>query len=119
MKTILAVDDDEYILDSLHLALSKEGYHTLLASNAHAAEHTVKKALPDLVVLDLKLPDSPGTDVVKMMKENSKTKNIPVIIISANIDAKYAAVKAGADAFIEKPFDIYHLTSTVKKHIQS
>lgn len=117
MKKVLAVDDDQNILESLYVILSDEGYTPVVANNGMAVEEQIEKNAPDLVLLDIRLPGLPGNEVAKRIKSNKKTRHIPVILLSANFDGKLLSSLSGADAFIEKPFDISTLTNTVKRYI--
>lgn len=117
MKKVLAVDDDQNILESLYLILSDEGYTPMVENNGMKVEEQIEKNRPDLILLDIRLPGIPGNEVAKRIKSNKKTRNIPVILLSANYDGRLLSSLSGADAFIEKPFDISTLTTTVKQYI--
>lgn len=115
-KTILVVDDDKAILDSVKLILDDEGYQVLTEEDGGAAEDKARKALPDLILLDLWLPDSSGIEVLKRLKNHKETKSIPVILISALSNAQALSRRTQAADFIAKPFEIGDLLKKIKKY---
>ncbi len=110
---ILIVDDEPQILRFLEPALEASGYSTLHANCGHAALHLAANAAPDLVILDLGLPDMDGKEVLAKLRAFSKA---PVIILSARDREaeKIAALDLGADDYIEKPFAIGELLARVR-----
>ena len=116
-KKILIVEDDDSILDVLKIILGKAGYVINSHSNGIAVMQDDYET-PDLFLLDKQLSGVDGLDICRHLKENRNTRNIPVIMISANPQIGPLALEAGADDYIEKPFTIDHLLSTVKSHIQ-
>lgn len=117
MATILAVDDDPDILEALDLLLEDEGYRIILATDGKSAQRSIQRQTPDLVLLDIRLPDINGIDLAKEMKKNKNTQDIPIILFSANYNIKKSDV-AHADDFISKPFDIDDLTGRIKRVIK-
>ncbi|RYG02794.1 MAG: response regulator, partial [Chitinophagaceae bacterium] len=77
----------------------------------------LERESPNLVVLDLWMPVLSGDQVLKMIRENAVTKDVPVIVISASTDGKEIANKAGATAFLAKPFDVDELINMVEKYV--
>jgi DNA-binding response OmpR family regulator len=73
--------------------------------------------LPDLILLDLHMPDIDGRDVCKQLKARARTRRIPVIMVSANKDTPAIATDAGAEAFVLKPFEMSHVLAIVEEHI--
>lgn len=104
MTNVLIVDDNQQILEALELLLSIQGFtvKTLLSPDDIFSQ--IKLFHPNIILLDLLLPTMNGDVVTKKLKENNITKDIPVIIISAHMNARKIAFNAGADAFIPKPF---------------
>ncbi len=104
MKTkILVIDDEVSFLEFLLSILNEEGYNAFWATSAEEGIRSLKENNPDLVLLDVRLPDVDGITLLKHIKE---IKNVPVIMISAygTIDIAVEAIKNGAQDFIEKPF---------------
>ncbi len=106
-KKILIVDDEPDLLDVTTFRLKKNGYHVLTAIDGQAALTIIEKEMPDLVLLDLRLPVMNGQEVCKKIKADPKLKNIAVIIFTASAGGDVAQkVKAlGADDYLIKPFD--------------
>lgn len=110
---ILVVDDEPQIQRFLKPALTAAGYDPLLASTAAEAERLVATAAPDLMILDLGLPDRDGKDVIRSLRGWSK---LPIIVLSARDQEaeKIEALDLGADDYIEKPFGIGELTARIR-----
>ncbi|MEO9003973.1 MAG: response regulator [Ginsengibacter sp.] len=115
-KKILITDDDEGVQDVFKLIFEKEGYEVELLSEANSIFEN-KYNIPDIFLLDRQLSGHDGLDVCKFLKQQSVTKNIPVIIVSASPGISKLAQEAGANDFIEKPFDIKSLLNIVSKWI--
>ncbi len=118
MEKILIVDDEKDIQWMLFNFLREEKYEPITAINAEEAFKAVKKVSPDLMLLDLKLPDMDGVEVLNRVKEINK--NLPVIIITAygDIGSAVRAMKSGAVDYITKPFDNDDLIQLIKKTLQ-
>ncbi len=102
--TILVVDDEANIRRFLSHELTMKGYRVIEASNGEEAIKLVKKYLPDLITLDVIMPDMNGFDVASELKSYPETRNIPIIIVSAT-DDKQPAYSLGISEFLTKPFD--------------
>jgi two-component system phosphate regulon response regulator PhoB len=103
---ILVVDDEEDVLELLRYNLEKDGFKVYTAvTGEEALEKTVSK-IPDLVVLDVMLPGIDGLEVCKKLKNNSKTSNIPVIMLTARGEESdiVSGLEIGADDYVTKPF---------------
>lgn len=115
-KTIVIVDDERSLNDLLSKALSGRGYRTLSAYNGKEAIEIIKDKLPELILLDVMLPDMTGFQVLEKIKEDERTKNIPVVMLTQKSLLKDVelAIDLGALRYIIKPFDIERLFATVK-----
>lgn len=115
MKTILIVDDDQYINDMLKEALTKEGYGILRAFSGTEALMVLEKHTPDLVLLDLMLPGISGEELL------SEIKRLPVIVVSAKADMenKVNLLLNGAADYITKPFDLNELLARIKIQLRN
>lgn len=104
-KKILIIEDELKIAELLYDSLVTEGFNTLTANNGNDGLYLVKKHKPDLILLDLMLPDIEGFDICDNI---TKKYNIPIIMITAknHISDKLNGLKLGADDYITKPFDI-------------
>lgn len=115
-KQILIVDDEQDILDLIKYNLETEGYHTLLARDGVQALKLAQTGSPDLIILDVMLPGKDGWQVMRELRQNSDTKNIPVIFLTARsseID-EVVGIELGADDYIIKPISIRKLLARVK-----
>jgi DNA-binding response OmpR family regulator len=110
------VEDDESIMDVLKIILRKAGYETICFPTGTAVMQNDFET-PDLFLLDKQLSGIDGLDICRRLKENIRTKNIPVIMISANPQIGPLSLEAGADDYIEKPFTIELLLSTIETYI--
>lgn len=115
-KQIFIVDDDPGILDALQLALTKSNYELSMFENGEALLANMGMK-PDLILLDKQLPGIDGLDVCKTLKNQSDTKEIPIIILSASPHFNNAALQAGANEVLEKPFSLKVLRLLVEKYV--
>jgi two-component system phosphate regulon response regulator PhoB len=115
--TILVVDDEEDIQELLTLNLVREGYDVVTADTGEQALELAQAKLPALTVLDLMLPGLGGLDVCKILKNNSKTRHIPVIMLTAKSEESdiVAGLELGADDYITKPFSSKVLVARVRR----
>ncbi len=114
--SILVVEDETAIQDLIALNLNQAGHETLLASDAHEALERVRNALPDLVLVDWMLPGMSGVDLVRRLRSIERTRNIPIIMLTARVDEadKLLGLESGADDYITKPFSIRELNARIK-----
>lgn len=101
---ILLIDDDEAILKIFDLALKKEGYETEQAETGEEGLNKAKTINPNLILLDQVLPDMSGNEILKALKEQEETKNIPVVILSnfSQQELVKGAINEGAEDYIFK-----------------
>ena len=113
MSRILVVDDDSVLLRTLRINLRARGHEVLLATTGEQALRTQLAEQPELVVLDLGLPDLDGVEVLRRIRTRSA---VPVIVLSARqqADDKVEALDEGADDYVSKPFDINELLARVR-----
>jgi DNA-binding response OmpR family regulator len=115
-QKILLLEDDPDILFTLSMILENEGYDVKqLASGKSIMDNTCE--LPDLYILDKRMPDMDGLDVCRHLRSREECKNIPVIIISASPKFGPQALKAGANDFLEKPFQMKTFLALVRKYL--
>ncbi len=116
MSLIYVVEDDTNISEIESFALKNVGYEVESFGTARAFLQAVREKTPDLVLLDIMLPDEDGLDVIKKLRSNLSTREIPVIMVTAKsseID-KVKGLDAGADDYMTKPFGVMELISRVK-----
>ena len=114
-KKILVVDDEPDILEFLQIIFEEAGYVVATTEKGDYLEKLNNGPLPDLVLLDMLLSGKDGREIVKQLKSQEKTKHIPVIMLSAHPSAEKTALDAGADDFVEKPFDIDMLLEKIER----
>lgn len=114
-KRILIVEDDPDILELLNLTFIDEGYEVVLSKIA-VDTTWVEGIHPDLLIMDICLKGSlvNGNELCALLKSNALIKNLPVFLLSAEINIQQLCKDCGADAHVKKPFDLDHLFSTVK-----
>jgi putative two-component system response regulator len=117
---VLAVDDEEQIRNMIKNVLSDFDYEIFLAKDGTEALETVEEVSPDVILLDIQMPGMNGIEVTKALKQNNKTKIIPVVILSGlhDVDYRIEALEAGADDFLSKPPVIQELITRVKTLVQ-
>ena len=113
MEKILIVEDEENISDLLAYSLEKEGYKTQVAGNGKKAFELIESFNPDLIMLDLMLPDISGLDICKKV---TTTYSTPIIMLTAKSDTidKILGIELGADDYITKPFNVREVIARVK-----
>ena len=113
MTLVLAVDDDTAVLRTLTINLRAHGYEVESADDGRTALHVIDERMPDLVLLDLGLPDINGIAVLRQIRSFSQ---VPVIVVSARSDSedKVEALDLGADDYVTKPFSIEELLARVR-----
>lgn len=114
----MIADDDPGILDAVQLMLEFAGYEVSTTFNG-ATLLDMKDNFPDLILLDIWMSGTDGRDVCKALKSQELTKELPIIMISASTDLEKSAKEAGADDFLEKPFDMDELFSKIDFHLNA
>ena len=117
---ILIVDDIEENLKVLTETLTQQGFHPLQAKNGERAIQIAKKALPDLILLDIKMPGMSGYETIEVLKGDPITVDIPVIFISAlnQIEDKIKGFTSGAVDYVSKPFQKEEVIARVTTHLK-
>lgn len=117
MPKLLIVDDEEATLDMLATYLSLIGHQTVSAVNGHDGLHKVQAENPDLMLLDLMMPDIQGYEVCAALRTQADYSTLPILIISARTDqdSKDKAMSSGADGYFTKPLDLPLLTQEIER----
>ena len=116
MALIYVVEDDKSIQEIESYALTNVGYRVEGFETAEGFRHALQKELPDLVLLDIMLPDEDGLSIVKRLRADKETVMIPIILVTAKtteID-KVKGLDIGADDYLTKPFGVMELISRIK-----
>ena len=113
---ILVIDDESDLVELLKYNLAKEGYNVEFAFNGFDGIKIAEVVKPDIIILDLMLPDINGYEVCKRMKQNSRLSGVPVIFLSAKQEEvdKILGFEAGAEDYIIKPFSVNELLARVR-----
>ncbi len=116
-KKILIVEDEEDVLTVETIRLEKSGYEVFSAKNGHEGIALAQKIHPDLIFLDLLIPQMRGEEICRELKGNPETKDIPVVFITASQVEKVEqkVIMNGAQAYIIKPFETEELMAVVKR----
>lgn len=121
MAKILFVDDDPITLELMGRAASLLGHEPILAKSGEQAIQTALNDPPGLIFMDMMMPDLGGIEVLKLLHQNAKTSEIPVVILSAgaSLDDAILSEKAGAREYLSKPVPLQVLMDTIKKYSSS
>ena len=120
-QRILVVEDDWLSFIMLRQLLTAQGYEILQSSEGWDGINRAQNEQPDLIVMDIKLPDISGLDAALLLKKDNRTKNIPIIAVTACItpDDKANALKSGCDAYVTKPVNMANFLRTVELFLPS
>lgn len=113
---ILVAEDEPFMLKTLQLKLSKEGYEVIGCNDGLTALQKIKAILPDLVITDMRLPQFSGLQLISAVKAIVQ-KNIPVVVVSALTQSEVIddAIEKGASDYITKPFSLAELAARIKR----
>jgi two-component system, OmpR family, response regulator RegX3 len=116
-RRILLVEDEESLAESIRYSLEQEGFTVTLAVDGRKAIERFRSDHPDLVILDLMLPELSGLDVCRLIRQES---NVPIVMVTAKDSEadKVAGLELGADDYVTKPFSIRELVSRVRAHLR-
>ena len=105
-QTILVVDDEPDIVEIIQYNLEKSGFDVIVAADGSAALEKARDETPDLIVLDLMLPGLEGTDVCRILKQDERTRSIPILMLTAKSEEidRIIGLELGADDYVVKPF---------------
>lgn len=112
-ETVLVVEDEAILLDTLAYNLTRQGYQVLKAADGRAAVRVAREKRPDLIILDLMLPGMDGLDVCRVLR---REMNVPILMLTARADEvdKVVGLEIGADDYVTKPFQMRELLVRVK-----
>lgn len=116
-KTVLVADDDQDLLDLVALVLRGEGYSVETAADGRQALAAVERHMPDLILLDMKMPVMNGWEFSTEFRSRYHSQ-APIVVLTAAADARKAAGDVGAVSWVGKPFDLDTLVKAVKRYIK-
>jgi len=116
MAKILVVDDDKGATDLLEAILLATGHQAVVINDSSKAMETAAQEKPNLILLDLMMPEPTGFQLCRMLRQNPDFRAVPIVIITAldNTDSRVVAIGAGANGFLRKPFHVSDLTDKIK-----
>lgn len=116
MKKILIIEDDDHIIELLKFNVENNGYEVSIAMDGHEGLNKAINELPDLILLDLMLPGIDGIDICNKLKNKDRTKDIPIIMLTAkgHETDKILGLEIGADDYMTKPFSVRELMTRIK-----
>jgi two-component system phosphate regulon response regulator PhoB len=116
VTSVLLVDDERDLLSLVDFNLRAAGFETLLATTGEQALAHLRRRIPDLVLLDVMLPDLSGTEVCRRIKSDPRTRHVPVVMLTAKGEEvdRVVGFELGADDYVTKPFSVRELVLRVK-----
>jgi two-component system, OmpR family, response regulator VicR len=120
-RRLLYIEDEQEMIELVRLILARRGFEVIGANGGRQGLEAVRTLLPDLVLLDLMMPDMDGWDVYQQMKADEATQNIPVIVVTAkaqSIDKVLGLHIAKVDDYISKPFSPQELVESIEKVLE-
>ena len=119
--TILLVEDDSLLRHAFRLLLEDAGYRIHEAGTAHEAIEKARESVPDLILLDLGLPDAPGLDVVRTLRLNEPTQDTPVIALTGRVgaDERRECLEAGCTSYLTKPIEPKELLRRLSEFLKA
>ncbi|OPX31209.1 hypothetical protein B1H10_09130 [candidate division KSB1 bacterium 4484_188] len=114
--TIYIVEDDPDIAELLQFNLDNEGYRTKMEGNGDKAFDLITRKPPDLLILDLNLPGLTGIEICKYLRENARTRDLPILMLTARTQEidKIIGFEIGADDYVTKPFSVREVLARVQ-----
>ena len=118
-RKILIVDDEKLTLDMLRSGLAENDFDVVTASNGYEAILAVEKEKPDIVVTDIMMPKISGIDLLRALKKNEGTRDIPIMLISAvdDVELIQQGLSLGAVDYLTKPFKINEVVGKLRHHL--
>ncbi|MEO8147818.1 MAG: response regulator [Bacteroidia bacterium] len=116
MINVLLIEDHPDIRENTTEILELAGYNVYVAQNGIVGINMAKEKLPDIILCDILMPEADGWEVIKQLKANEATAEIPFVFITASVEKKeiLAGLEMGADSYIPKPFELKELLDTVE-----
>ncbi len=117
---VLVVDDDRFMLRAITDCLQKAGYQIYGAGDYTSAMEKIYYTVPDIILLDVVLPEINGYEICRLLRNDTRTSHIPIIMLTSKglVEDKVEGLEAGADDYVTKPFDHLELIARVKTHLR-
>ena len=119
-QRILVVDDDREVVRLMRAYLEQAGYEVLVAYDGETALHTLRRERPDLLLLDLMLPDRDGYDITRIVRADALLSALPIIMLTARVDDtdKIVGLEMGADDYVTKPYNPREVVARVRARLR-
>jgi two-component system alkaline phosphatase synthesis response regulator PhoP len=119
-QRILVVDDDREVVRLMRAYLEQAGYEVLVAYDGETALHTLRRERPDLLLLDLMLPDRDGYDITRLVRADATLSALPIIMLTARVDDtdKIVGLEMGADDYVTKPYNPREVVARVRARLR-
>jgi two-component system alkaline phosphatase synthesis response regulator PhoP len=120
-QRILVVDDDKEVVRLMRAYLEQEGYEVLVAYDGETAVHVLRRGEPDLLLLDLMLPDRDGWDITRLVRGDPALASIPIIMLTARVEDtdKIIGLEIGADDYVTKPYNPREVVARVRARLRA
>ena len=120
-QRVLVVDDDKEVARLMRAYLEQAGFDVLVANNGETAVHTLRREKPDLLLLDLMLPDRDGYDITRLVRADPVLAGTPIIMLTARVDVtdKIVGLEMGADDYVTKPYNPREVVARVRARLRS
>ncbi|MCP4428013.1 MAG: response regulator transcription factor [Chloroflexi bacterium] len=120
-QRILVVDDDKEVARLMRAYLEQAGYAVLTAYDGETAVHTLRREKPDLMLLDLMLPDKDGWEITRLVRSDAALAHIPIIMLTARVEDtdKIVGLEMGADDYVTKPYNPREVVARVRARLRS
>ena len=120
-QRILVVDDDKEVVRLIRAYLEQAGYEVLVAYDGETAVHNLRREKPDLLLLDLMLPDRDGWDITRLVRGDTTLAHIPIIMLTARVEDtdKIIGLEIGADDYVTKPYNPREVVARVRARLRS
>ena len=121
MQRILVVDDDKEVVRLMRAYLEQAGFEVLVAYDGESAVHNLRREKPDLLLLDLMLPDRDGWDITRLVRGDPALAHIPIIMLTARVEDtdKIIGLEIGADDYVTKPYNPREVVARVRARLRS
>ena len=120
-KRVLVVDDDREVVRLMRAYLEQAGFKVLVAHDGETTIHNLRREKPDLLLLDLMLPDRDGWDITRIVRADPSLAHIPIIMLTARVDVtdRIVGLEIGADDYVVKPYDPREVVARVRARLRS
>lgn len=120
-QRVLVVDDDKEVVRLMRAYLEQAGFDVLVAYDGESAVHHLRREKPDLLLLDLMLPDRDGFDITRTVRSDENLSHIPIIMLTARVDVtdKIVGLEMGADDYVTKPYNPREVVARVRARLRS